>query len=182
MLLRPLALEVIAQTELGIDPVEETGKTFVENAILKARHAWRSSGLPAIADDSGLCVDALDGRPGVFSARYAGAGASAGQMIDRLLAELSSTPDDQRTAAFHCAAVFTAGDDAQDLIAEARWPGSILRSRDGDGGFGYDPVFYDPASGKSAARMSTQEKNAVSHRGRAFLQLLDLLQARKSAP
>ena len=180
VLFRTLGLQIVTQTELGITSVEETGETFVENAFLKAQQAARLSGLPAVADDSGLCVDALDGRPGVYSARYAGADASDEENIDRLLAELADTPDEQRTAAFHCAAVFTTDDGKNDLVAEGRWPGLILRARDGDAGFGYDPVFFDPASGKSAARMSTEEKNAVSHRGRAFRRLEDLLRAHKS--
>lgn len=173
-----LDLIIVAQGELGIDSIEESGSTFAENALLKARHAARLAGLPAVADDSGLSVDAIGGRPGVRSARFAGESASDQENIDKLLAELHAVPDAERTAAFHCAAVFAEpGEDTKPVIAEGRWPGVILRQREGRGGFGYDPVFFDPVAGKSAAVMSAAEKNAHSHRGRAFTLLQQMLRA-----
>jgi len=172
-----LAIEVIPQGELEIESPEETEATFVGNALLKARHAAAASGLPAMADDSGIAVDALDGRPGVRSARYAGPDASDADNVDRLLEELAAVADADRGAGFHCAAVLVGpGSDAVPLIAEGVWRGTILRERVGDGGFGYDPVFLDPASGKTGAQMTREEKNRVSHRGRAFSELRRLLQ------
>jgi len=174
-LVRELGLVVVAQGELGIDSIEETGSTFAENALLKARHAAAVSGLPAIADDSGLSVAALGGRPGVFSARYAGEEASDEQNISKLLEELAALPMPERNAAFHCAAVYVADADADALISEGIWAGEILEERQGSGGFGYDPVFFDPDAGKSAANMTPAEKNARSHRGRAFHELVRML-------
>lgn len=175
-LLEPLELKVVPQGDLGIAPAEETGSSFVENAILKARHAARHSGLPALADDSGLAVDALDGRPGVHSARYAGDGATDADNIARLLSELQDVAAADRGAAFHCAAVFVrdAGD-AAPLVAEGHWRGRILEAPAGDGGFGYDPVFFDTDAGKASAGMTPEEKNARSHRGQAFNALKDRL-------
>ena len=174
-----LELELVTQSELGIESPEETGTSFVENALIKARHAASLAGLPAIADDSGLAVAALDGRPGVHSARYAGPQASDAGNIARLLAQLAGLTGDERSAAFHCVAVFVASkDDPEPLVAEGVWAGRILERPRGEGGFGYDPVFYDPAAGKSAAEMTAEEKNAVSHRGRAFGRLAALLAAR----
>ena len=170
-------ITIVAQSELGIDGAEETGGTFTENAFLKARHAARQSGLPAIADDSGLVVDALDGRPGVHSARFAGTGATDEQNIARLLEELLGVPERERRAHFHCTAVLVApGGEFAPIIAEGDWPGLILPAPAGTGGFGYDPVFFDPESGKAAAQMSAQEKNAVSHRGKALRRLAVALQ------
>lgn len=178
-ILAELDVTVIAQVELGIDPAEETGSTFVENALIKARHAAARSGLPAIADDSGLVVDALGGRPGVRSARYAGPSATDRENIARLLGELMGTPEDARGASFRCAAVFVgSGDDPAPLVAEGRWDGRILDMPRGSGGFGYDPVFYDHATGRTAAEMGPAEKNAVSHRGQAFRRLAALLRER----
>ena len=171
-----LHIEIVAQSALGIKSPEETGDTFAANALLKAQHAAASSGLPAMADDSGIVVDALDGRPGVRSARYAGEDASDDDNLDRLLEEMQDVGDDQRGAAFHCAAVLVFPDDAPEpLVAEGIWRGTLLRERRGSGGFGYDPVFLDEASGKTGAEMSREEKNAISHRGKAFRQLRDLL-------
>jgi XTP/dITP diphosphohydrolase len=170
-------ISVIPQGEYGIESPEETGSTFADNALIKARHAASSSGLPAMADDSGIAVDALDGRPGVRSARYAGEAATDAQNVDKLLEEMADVPDGQRGAGFHCAAVLVFPDSqAAPLSVEAVWRGSILRERRGEGGFGYDPVFLDPASGKTGAQMSREEKNRVSHRGKAFRQLRELLQ------
>lgn len=178
-LLEPLQFAVVSQASRGVPSPEETGTSFVENALIKARHAAKVSRLPALADDSGLCVDALDGRPGVRSARYAGPGASDADNIERLLADLSGIAEAERGAAFHCAAVFVRdADDDAPLIAEGRWPGRILEARRGDGGFGYDPVFLDVESGRTAAEMSAAEKNARSHRGRAMRHLRDRLTSR----
>ena len=174
-----LELTLVAQSELGIESPEETGTSFVENALIKARHAASLAGLPAIADDSGLAVPALDGRPGVRSARYAGPRATDAGNIAKLLAELDGRIGDERNASFHCVAVFVASeDDPEPLVAEGVWAGRILEQPRGHGGFGYDPVFCDPASGKAAAEMSAEEKNAASHRGRAFRRLAELLAAR----
>ena len=174
-----LEIEVIPQGRLGIESPEETGTTFVENALLKARYAARQSGLPAMADDSGIAVDALDGRPGVWSARYAGETATDDENLDKLLEELCDVPEEQRGGGFHCAAVLVVPDAATPpLIAEGVWRGTILPVRRGDGGFGYDPVFLDPASGKTGAQMTREEKNRVSHRGQAFARLKVLLQER----
>lgn len=171
-----LDIDVVPQSEYSMETPEETASTFVENALIKARHASSRSGLPAMADDSGLAVDVLGGRPGVHSARYAGPAATDGQNVDKLLAELEAVPDGQRGAAFHCAAVLAFPDPAADpLVAEAQWRGTILRARRGEGGFGYDPVFLDPASGRSGAELTREEKNRISHRGRAFRELRELL-------
>ena len=174
-ILGELGITVVPQSELGISDAEETGSTFVENALLKARHAATASGLPAIGDDSGLAVDALDGRPGVYSARYSGPEADPEKNIDRLLAELDGVPDGQRGATFHCVACYVRPDQSEPLIAEGEWRGEILHERQGDGGFGYDPVFFDPELGHSAAELGAAEKNARSHRGLALQELARLL-------
>jgi XTP/dITP diphosphohydrolase len=167
-----LGAEIVAQADLGIESPEETGTTFIENALLKARFAALKSGLPALADDSGIVVDALDGRPGVYSARYAGEDASAEQNVDLLLAEMLDVPDGQRGGGFHCAAVLAfPGDEFDPIVAEGVWRGTILRQRLGEGGFGYDPVFLDADASKTGAQMTRGEKNAVSHRGSAFREL-----------
>ncbi len=163
-------VEVVAQGELGIGEVEETGLTFVENALLKARNAAAATGGPAIADDSGLEVDALGGAPGIRSARYAGEAADDDANIDRLLAALADAGD--RSAAFRCVMVYLRhAEDPAPVIAEGVWPGRILTARRGGGGFGYDPVFFDPASGCSAAELEPGAKNRVSHRARALREL-----------
>jgi XTP/dITP diphosphohydrolase len=174
-----LHITVVAQGELGIESPEETGRTFAENALLKARYVADRTGLPAMADDSGIAVDALGGRPGVWSARYAGDDASDEQNLDRLLEELADVDDDDRGAGFHCAAVLVFPDEEHaPVIAEAVWRGRILRQRLGDGGFGYDPVFLDEDANKTGAQMSREEKNAVSHRGKAFRELKRQIGAR----
>jgi XTP/dITP diphosphohydrolase len=171
-LLAGTGIDVLAQGELGIGDIEETGLSFVENALLKARHAARESGLPALADDSGLCVDALGGAPGLYSARYAGAHGDAGANIDRLLRELDGVPDARRSARFCCVlALLRHPEDPQPWIAEGVWEGRILRAPRGEGGFGYDPVFLDPASGRSAAELGAADKHRTSHRGRALAAL-----------
>jgi len=171
-----LNISVVPQKEFAIESPEETGTTFADNALLKARHASAQSGLPAMADDSGIVVDALGGRPGVRSARYAGEAATDEQNVDKLLEELADVADEQRDGGFHCAAVLVIQDsDVAPLIVEAVWRGKILRERRGEGGFGYDPVFLDPSSGKTGAQMTREEKNRVSHRGKAFRELERLL-------
>ena len=161
-----------AQSEFDVDDAEETGLTFVENALLKARHASRATGLPALGDDSGLCVDALDGAPGLYSARYAGAHGDSAANIARLLRELDGVADAARTARFHCVlALLRSHDDPRPLIVEGSWEGRILRAPRGEHGFGYDPVFLDPENAMSAAELEPAIKNAISHRGRALAML-----------
>ncbi|MFB9067095.1 RdgB/HAM1 family non-canonical purine NTP pyrophosphatase [Pseudofulvimonas gallinarii] len=175
-LLGDAGLELVAQSELGIAEVDETGTTFVENAIIKARHAARAAGLPALADDSGLLVDALGGAPGLYSARYAGPRATAADNIARLLQALEGVPDDRRAARFHaCIVLLRHGEDPVPLIAEGTWPGRILQAPRGAGGFGYDPVFFDPAQDASAAELAEALKNRISHRGRAVAALRERL-------
>lgn len=176
-ILAGLDVELIAQSELGVDDVEETGTTFVENALLKARHAARLTGLPALGDDSGLCVDTLGGAPGLYSARYAGRHGDSGANIAKLLDALRDVPPAQRTAHFHCTIVLLrhAGDPAP-LLAEGRWHGRILDAPRGTHGFGYDPVFFDPALGQGAAELDATIKNRRSHRGQALAQLRERLQ------
>jgi len=179
-ILDDLSIAVVPQSEYGVSDADETGTTFAENALIKARHAAAATGLPAIADDSGLVVAALDGRPGVYSARFAGAGATDEQNIAKLLAELHQVDEAHRGAAFHCTACFVTPDDAEQLLATGEWRGSILREQRGAGGFGYDPLFLDPESGKTGAELSADEKNARSHRGKALRQLGELLRERWS--
>ncbi|MEO9588224.1 MULTISPECIES: RdgB/HAM1 family non-canonical purine NTP pyrophosphatase [Marinobacter] len=175
-LLGPLGLTPVAQGELGVGEAEEPAVTFVENAILKARHAARITGLPALADDSGLAVDALGGAPGVRSARYAGDTASDADNVRALLDALKDVPEGQRTAQFHCVLVYLRhADDPTPVICHGRWPGSILPEPRGEGGFGYDPVFLVPETGTSAAELPRAEKGRISHRGRALALLLDQL-------
>lgn len=164
-------IEVVPQSEYGVSDADETGTTFVENALIKARHAVDATGLPAIADDSGLAVDALDGRPGVYSARYAGPDATDDENNDRLLAELAGVPDDARRAAFHCVVCFVQPGESDPVIAEGQWRGRILHERRGEGGFGYDPLFYVPEAGCASAELDAEEKNRRSHRGQALREL-----------
>lgn len=176
-ILGALDISIVPQSDFDVGQVEETGKTFVENALIKARHAAKITGLPAIADDSGLAVDALQGRPGVYSARYAGPEATDAENVDRLLHELKGVPDEDRGAAFHCAVVCVSPDESfEPLVAQAEWRGSILAERRGTGGFGYDPVFLDPASGVASAELSVHQKNSRSHRGKALRMLAQMLQ------
>ena len=173
-----LGINVVSQSVYGIAEAEETGTSFVENALIKARHAAAATGLAAIADDSGLVVEALGGRPGVRSARFAGEAADDGANIDKLLSELAEVPDDARAAAFHCAAVFVTPGESEPVIASGEWRGRILREPRGSGGFGYDPVFFDTELGRSAAQLSPAEKNARSHRGKALRALVAKLRQR----
>jgi XTP/dITP diphosphohydrolase len=175
-LLHKLGIGVVAQSELAVVDAEETGTTFAENSLLKARHACNATGLAAIADDSGLVVDALAGAPGVYSARFAGPHADDAANIDKLLAELECAKD--RSAAFHCVATLVLPGDEEPITATGVWRGSILTCRQGDGGFGYDAVFLDPASGRSGAQLSVEEKNARSHRGIALRALLARIEQR----
>ncbi len=166
-----------AQSEFGVTDAEETGLSFIENAILKARHAARATGLAALGDDSGLCVDALHGGPGLYSARYAGRHGDNEANIDRLLRELDGLPDGERRARFVCVlALVRSADDPMPLVAQGLWDGRILPARSGSGGFGYDPVFFSPAHGCSAAQLPAEVKNRDSHRGIALAQLRMKLQ------
>lgn len=175
-LLADFGMNIVAQTELGVDSAEETGLTFIENALLKARHAAHITGLPAVADDSGLAVDALGGAPGIYSARYAGVDASDQANLDKLLDAIKDVPDEQRGASFHCVLVYLRhADDPTPLVCHGRWQGVLTRAPAGEGGFGYDPIFYVPSAGKTAAEMTRDEKNALSHRGQALRLLLDAL-------
>jgi len=171
-------LEVVAQSELGIEPPVEDGDSFAANALIKARHAAAAAGLPAIADDSGLEVDALGGRPGLHSARYAGPRSDDHANNARLLAELADVPAEGRGARYHCAMAFVRhADDPAPVIAEAAWPGSIGFEARGEGGFGYDPYFIVAGDVRTAAEMSAEEKNRVSHRGQALAALAARMRA-----
>jgi XTP/dITP diphosphohydrolase len=177
-LLAPVGIELLLQSTLGIDSVAETGTTFESNALLKARHAAGGSGLPALADDSGLEVDALAGRPGVWSARFAGAKATDADNIGRLLAELAGTPWERRAARYRCVlALVRSADDAAPLIASGSWEGRIALQPVGSGGFGYDPLFVPDGEQRSAAQLPATVKNVLSHRARALAALLAQLAA-----
>ena len=172
-LLADTELEVAPQSQLSVPEIEETGLTFVENAILKARNAAQHTGLPAIADDSGLEVDALEGAPGIYSARYAGAGASDRDNLEKLLAALADVDDAQRGARFQCLMVYLRhARDPTPRIFQGTWEGQILRAPRGTGGFGYDPVFLVPDLGKASAELTPEVKNRLSHRGQAVRQLV----------
>ncbi|HTY93065.1 MAG TPA: RdgB/HAM1 family non-canonical purine NTP pyrophosphatase [Steroidobacteraceae bacterium] len=175
-LLAARGLTVLPQTAFGISPPEETGASFLDNALIKARHAAERSGLPAIADDSGIEVDALGGRPGVRSARYAGENAGDAENIARLLQEMTGVPEAARTARFRCVLVFVRdGADPAPLVAEGLWEGHVLTSPRGAGGFGYDPVFQPDGFPGSAAEMSAADKNRASHRAQALRALMAAL-------
>ncbi len=170
---------IIPQSQFNIAEADETGSTFVENAIIKARNATQYCGLPAIADDSGLVVDALNGAPGVISARYAGAKATDLENLNKVLKELEGVPDEQRTARFICILVFMEHkDDPFPLIAQGVWEGRILHQTAGDNGFGYDPIFYVPGKNCASAELSAEVKNALSHRGKALRNLTDLMKSK----
>jgi XTP/dITP diphosphohydrolase len=181
-LLAEIGLELISQGELGVNAAEETGATFVENALLKARHAARDSGRAALADDSGLEVDWLHGAPGVHSARFAGADADDARNNQKLLELLRDVPAAQRSARFRCVLVYVdSATDPAPLICEGVWEGRILDQPCGVGGFGYDPLFLIPELGCTAAELAAAEKNSRSHRGRALRELLPKLRARIAA-
>lgn len=172
-LLQGLDLEVVPQSQHGAPEIEETGLTFVENAILKARSTAHYTGCPTIADDSGLEVDALHGEPGIYSARYAGAGAGDRENLDKLLEQLKQQPDAQRSARFQCVMVYMRHwQDPTPLICQGTWEGSILHEPRGTNGFGYDPVFYVPTHHCSSAELAPAVKNTLSHRGQALRQLV----------
>ncbi|MFC3392951.1 RdgB/HAM1 family non-canonical purine NTP pyrophosphatase [Aidingimonas halophila] len=173
-LLSPVGIEVRAQKDFSVPEVEETGVTFVENALLKAREASRVSGLPALADDSGLEVDALNGAPGIYSARYAGEPPDDGANNDKLLSAMAGIPEGQRSGRYWCVLVYLRhADDPVPVIVQRCWEGEILAHPRGEGGFGYDPLFWVTDMGMSAAELSGEEKNRLSHRGRAMQALVD---------
>ena len=175
-LLEPLGLEVVAQAELGITPADEPHVTFIENALAKARHASARSGRAALADDSGICVDALGGAPGVRSARYAGEPASDARNNAALVAALQGIAD--RRAHYYCVLVLLRhADDPQPIIAEGTWHGTFVDAPRGDGGFGYDPHFQDDVTGDTGAELPLARKNALSHRGKAMRELIARLEA-----
>ncbi|WP_374355986.1 RdgB/HAM1 family non-canonical purine NTP pyrophosphatase [Thermomonas sp.] len=175
-LLGDTGIELHAQSGFGVGDAEETGLSFIENAILKARHAARATGLAALGDDSGLCVDALDGAPGLYSARYAGRHGDSEANIDKLLGNMQGIADDARTARFVCVlALVRHANDPMPLVAEGVWEGRILHARSGSNGFGYDPVFFSPAHGCGAAELPSETKNRESHRGKALAMLRERL-------
>lgn len=166
---------IVPQSQFNIETAAETGSTFVENAIIKAKHAACHSQLPAIADDSGLVVDALNGAPGVISARYAGIGASDQDNLQKVLKNLANTAADERAARFVCVVVFMRfADDPLPIIAQGVWEGSIVLTPIGDNGFGYDPIFWVPSEQQTSAELSFASKNKLSHRGQALRQLAAL--------
>lgn len=175
-LLKECNLTVIAQTELAIIPIEETGLTFIENTILKARHAAKISGFPAIADDSGLSVNTLKGAPGIYSARFAGENASDEENLHKLLSVMKDIPDNQRQAQFNCVLVYLRHfADPTPIICQGIWQGVLTHEPKGSNGFGYDPIFYDPQLKLTAAQLTKTQKNAFSHRGQALRMLLGSL-------
>ena len=175
-LLSEQKIQVIPQREFGIQDIEETGLSFVENAILKARHAAKESGLAAIADDSGLEVDALMGAPGIYSARFAGPDCNDQDNNRKLLQSLKDIPDEQRTARFQCLMVYMRhADDPTPIICQGTWEGRILQAPSGENGFGYDPLFFVPEENCASAELSPEVKNQLSHRGQALRKLLAAL-------
>jgi XTP/dITP diphosphohydrolase len=178
-LLAPLGFDVIAQNALGVDTPPETGDTFTANALLKARYAAAATHLHALADDSGIEVDALGGRPGIYSARYAGEGASDQQNVRKMLGELHGVPAAQRTARYQCVIAFvSASSDAQPILATGTWEGTLISEPRGLGGFGYDPIFIPNGFDRTAAELDPEQKNSVSHRGQALHALIAQLQTR----
>lgn len=180
-LLVDFGFDVVAQTELNVPEAEETGTTFIENAIIKARHAAKITGLPAIADDSGLEVDYLQGAPGIYSARYAGENASDQQNLEKLLAAMEGVPDEQRTARFHCVLVFIRHEnDPTPLVCHGTWQGRILHQAHGSNGFGYDPIFFVPEDNCASAELLPARKKQLSHRGKALKMLFKTLSEQNS--
>lgn len=177
-IVQAFGFEALPQSEFGFLDAEETGLTFVENALIKARHACQQTGLPALADDSGIMIDALNGAPGLISAHYAGVHGDSASNIAKVLAELLQLPNPVRSARFYCCMVLLKhADDPQPIIAEGVWHGEILEAPLGEHGFGYDPIFWDPIYQMSAAQMPAELKNRISHRGQALAQLKLKLQA-----
>lgn len=170
--------KIVPQSDYNVVDVPETGLTFVENAIIKARNASQQTGLPTLADDSGIEVDALNGRPGIYSARYSGEGDDANNQ--KLLEEMKDIPENKRTARFRCCIVYMRhAEDPSPLIADASWEGMIMHKLSGANGFGYDPLFFVPTYGISSAELDPAEKNAISHRGKALQQILQLMKESK---
>lgn len=175
-LLTALNIEIKPQSQFNVPEVAETGTTFIENAIIKARHAAKITGLPAIADDSGLEVDALQGAPGVYSARYAGENANDDNNTEKLLTALKNVPDEKRSARFHCVLVYMRHEnDPTPIVCHGVWQGSICREKIGEQGFGYDPVFWQEQQKMTSAQLPRELKNKLSHRGQALQQLVPLL-------
>ena len=172
-LLQDLALEVLPQSDFNVPDIEETGLTFVENALLKARNASQHTGLPAIADDSGIAVDVLQGRPGIYSARFAGVGASDMDNLEKLIDMVKPFAEEERTARFICSMVYLRHEhDPMPVIAEGVWQGQLVTDPKGEYGFGYDPIFYVSSHQCTSAELSPEIKNTLSHRGQALMQLL----------
>ncbi|WP_325891654.1 XTP/dITP diphosphatase [Grimontia sp. NTOU-MAR1] len=179
-LLQDFGLEVFAQSEFAVKDADETGTTFIENAIIKARHAAKETGLPAIADDSGLEVDYLNGAPGVYSARYAGEGKGDQANLEKLLENMADVPDDKRTARFHCVLVYMRhANDPTPLVCHGKFEGTIAREASGSHGFGYDPVFYVEEHGCTLANIEPAVKKQISHRGQALKKLFAALSKEK---
>lgn len=177
-LLRGCGFDVLPQSDFFVENADETGLTFVENAIIKARYACAKTGLPALADDSGIEVDALNGRPGIYSARYAGENANDEKNNQKLLLELKDIPAAQRTARYHAVLAFMRhAEDPTPILCHGVWEGIILSEPQGDGGFGYDPLFFVPTHNCASAVLSKEEKNRISHRGKAMQELLQQLSA-----
>lgn len=177
--LAPLGFEVLPQTQFDVSEAEENGLSFVENAILKARNACAQTQLPAIADDSGIEVDALQGQPGIYSARFAGIGASDADNNAKLLELLADVPEGERTARFQCVLVYMRHEnDPTPLVCQASWEGKIVAPSEGNNGFGYDPLFFVASEGCTSAELTQERKNSISHRGQALDKLLAVLQAK----
>jgi len=177
-ILKAYGISVVPQSEFGVPEIPETGLTFVENALLKARNACHHTGLPAIADDSGIEIDALQGRPGIYSARYSGEGASDEANLQKALTELKDIPEAQRGARFQCLMVLLEHEnDPTPLICQGAWEGRILTEPQGENGFGYDPIFYVPEHQCSSAQLTADQKNALSHRGKALKILAEKIKA-----
>lgn len=173
-ILAAYGISVVPQSDLGVPEIPETGLTFVENALLKARNACHHTSLPALADDSGLEIDALNGAPGIYSARFAGVGATDQANLQKALSQLQGVPESQRSARFQCLMVLLQHEnDPTPLICQGTWEGSILTAPQGENGFGYDPVFYVQEHQCSAAQLSPNDKNALSHRGKALKALAE---------
>ncbi|MFA0088423.1 XTP/dITP diphosphatase [Vibrio sp. E150_011] len=178
-LLSDFGFDVHAQSEFNVSEVAETGTTFIENAIIKARHAAKETGLAAIADDSGLEVDYLNGAPGIYSARYSGEGATDATNIDKVLALLADVPEAQRTARFHCVLVLMRhADDPTPIVCHGQWEGRILPERAGSQGFGYDPIFFVPEDNCASAELAPARKKQLSHRGKALKELFSMIQSK----
>jgi XTP/dITP diphosphohydrolase len=179
-LLAALGLDLIAQSSLGVETPPETGETFAANALLKARHAAAATNFPALADDSGIEVDALGGRPGIYSARYAGEGASDQDNVRKMLGELRDIAEERRTARYQCVIAFVStAADPEPILASGTWEGTLIREPRGLGGFGYDPIFVPHGFDRTAAELDAAQKNSLSHRGQALATLVTQLQNRR---